>query len=93
MTNRGTGSPVPGSGIGQVGQVVKDGLCDGTEVIMQVTPFNLIDHTGRLSIRRGSGRSCVMTLDPAIAGRTLSISLGCKSDKSLKLKFIFMALV
>ena len=60
---------------------------------MQVTPFNLIDHPGRLSIRRGSGRSCVMTLDPAIAGRTLSISLGCKSDKSLKLKFIFMALV
>lgn len=48
------GSPVPGSGIGQVGQVVKDGLCDGTKVIMRVTPFHLIDHADRLSIRRGS---------------------------------------
>lgn len=45
---------MPGSGIEQVGQVVKDGLCDGIEVIMRVTPVNLIDHAGRLSIRRGS---------------------------------------
>jgi hypothetical protein len=34
-----------------------------------------------------------MTLDPAIAGRTLSISLSRKSDKSLKSKLTFMALV
>lgn len=52
--NRGTGSPVPGSGIGQVGQIVKDGLCDGIKVIMRVTPLNLIDHADRLSIRRRS---------------------------------------
>ena len=45
---------MPGSGIGQVGQVVKDGLCDGTKVIMRVTPLHLIDHADRLSIRRGS---------------------------------------
>lgn len=45
---------MPGSGIGQVGQVVKDGLCDGTKVIMRVTPLSLIDHADRLSIRRGS---------------------------------------
>ena len=84
---------MPGSGIGQVGQVVKDGLRNATKAIRRVTPLNLTDHAGRLSIRRGSGRSCVMTLDPAIAGRTLSISLSRKSDKSLKPKFIFMALV
>jgi len=52
--NRGTGSPAPGSGIGQVGLVVKDGLYDRTKAIMRVTPLNLIDHTDRLSIRRGS---------------------------------------
>jgi hypothetical protein len=34
-----------------------------------------------------------MNLDPAIAGRTLSISLSRKSDKSLKPKFTFVALV
>lgn len=34
-----------------------------------------------------------MTLDPAIAGRTFSISLSRKLDKSLKPKFTFMALV
>jgi hypothetical protein len=28
------------------------GLCDGTKVIMRVTPLNLIDHADRLSIRR-----------------------------------------
>jgi hypothetical protein len=45
---------VSGAGIGQVGQVVKDGLCDRTKVIMRVKPLNLIDHAERLSIRRGS---------------------------------------
>ncbi len=34
-----------------------------------------------------------MTLDPAIAGRTFSISLSRKIDKSLQPKFTFMALV
>ena len=34
-----------------------------------------------------------VALDPAISGRTLLISLSHKSDKSLKPKFIFMALV
>ena len=46
---------MPGSGIGQVGQVVKDGLCDGTEVIMRVTPLNLIDHAGQPSLREEVG--------------------------------------
>jgi hypothetical protein len=54
MTNRGTGSPLPGSGIGQVVQVVKDGLWDGVQVIMRVTPLHLIDHADRLTIRQGS---------------------------------------
>ena len=45
---------MPGSGIGQVGQVVKDGLRNGTKAIRRVTPLNLTDHADRLSIRRGS---------------------------------------
>jgi hypothetical protein len=56
MMNRETGSPVPGSGIGQLDQAVKDGPCDGTEVIMRVMPGHLVDHADRLSIE---GRSRV----------------------------------
>jgi len=45
---------VPGSGVRQVGKVVKDGLCDGIKGIMRVTPLHLIDHADRFSIRQGS---------------------------------------
>jgi len=66
MMNRGRGSPAPGSGIGPVGQVIKDGLCDGIKVIMRVTPLNLIDHADRFSVRRGSRADVFDQLEPQV---------------------------
>jgi len=66
MMNRGTGSPAPGSGIGPVSQVVKDGLCDGTKVIMRVTPLHLIDHADWFSVRRGSLADAFDQFEPQV---------------------------
>ncbi len=40
-----------------------------------MTPLNLIDHAAGSLYGEEVGRSCVMTLDPAIAGRMLSIGM------------------